>query len=294
MLNHPQLGADDLRLEKQPGRLHIILRKTIPREAVHIEMSGASWQAVVGVGVPEEELLKRAGALRQKELPDLFLLGEAAQNIPAIFEKNIKSYCELITKRLKECAAEHITPEVATPLLAGIILRTQNFQSSSLNPQTLFTAAYLISKGAKQQIIIRNLYKTKSLELVRLWGKALVNFRYEDDARLATSHINLRDIGESGASFNHIGQLMNELKNNFLQAEIFILGVEKKPSEHIALIHARNKNAAQSFMQLTGIKYEGRTTALRLMGVLPLDKKILKLSSDLRKFLLPQKTNDDF
>ena len=51
--------------------------------------------------------------------------------------------------------------QVATCLLTGLIYDTSSFQNINTTPKSLTVAAQLVAAGARQQEIIKNLYKTK-------------------------------------------------------------------------------------------------------------------------------------
>ena len=68
---------------------------------------------------------------------------------------------------------EHITKEVATALLTAMIDSTRSFTSDSVKPHTLKTASKLMALGADRQYIIHNLYRTKTIGSLKLWGQAL-------------------------------------------------------------------------------------------------------------------------
>lgn len=62
---------------------------------------------------------------------------------------------------------DKITPDIATLLLTGLITDTRSFQNPNTTPHSLEVAAQLLEKGARQQEIIQNIYKTKPLSTLR-------------------------------------------------------------------------------------------------------------------------------
>ncbi len=67
--------------------------------------------------------------------------------------------------------------DIATALLTGLIYDTSSFQNVNTTPKSLTIAAQLVAAGGHQQEIIRNLYKTKSLETLKLWGNILTKIK---------------------------------------------------------------------------------------------------------------------
>lgn len=66
-----------------------------------------------------------------------------------------------------------IDADVTTLLLAGIITDTGSFSEQQLvTPEAFDLAGDLIDLGARQQEIIKHVYKTKQLETLKLCGKS--------------------------------------------------------------------------------------------------------------------------
>lgn len=275
------LDMGGARLEKHNEYFKITLPKTIDKSAVRVENSPSGWDMVAGVGIKKEELAEKTRGARLEKNYEILIIGDA-ENRPL-------PYCEAVTRDLKEYAAQDLTPQIATSLLAGIIYRTQNFQSADLNPQTLFSAAYLISKGAAQQDIIRYLYKTKPLPLIKLWGRALTKFTYDDKTGVATSWITAADIEGAEAASSHAGMLLTELANNFAQAKVFILSVEKNSGEHVTLLHARDSVCRNSLYEAFNVRNKGAVAVFMLTGTGTLEQKTERLAQNIKKIL--QKKN---
>ena len=76
-----------------------------------------------------------------------------------IIETTLSSCAEITATHLRKWDADLLTHAIATPLLAGIIAATNNFQNSRTKPSTLYEAAHLMSRDADQQEIIKHLFK---------------------------------------------------------------------------------------------------------------------------------------
>ncbi|MCB9802911.1 hypothetical protein H6761_02755 [Candidatus Nomurabacteria bacterium] len=68
---------------------------------------------------------------------------------------------------------KNLNPEIATALLAGMISATNSFQSAQVTPQTLDLASALIISGADRAKVIEVLYRTKNIDVLKVWGKVL-------------------------------------------------------------------------------------------------------------------------
>ena len=92
-----------------------------------------------------------------------------------------------------------ITEDVATLLLAGIITDTGSFQHANTSPRSMETASKLLDLGARQQEIIKNIYKTKKLSTLKLWGIILSKIQVDPVHRIVWSTISKEDFQEADA-----------------------------------------------------------------------------------------------
>lgn len=112
----------------------------------------------------------------------------------------------LIIKKLMEQWKVEITPYIASCLLFGLYYDTGSFMHSSTNEEVLEAGCELLKKGANHKLIIKNLYKTKKIEQLKIWGEALNNIKIteeniavsvipnEDFINLDTSDINISGV----------------------------------------------------------------------------------------------------
>jgi phosphoesterase RecJ-like protein len=116
-----------------------------------------------------------------------------------------------------------ITEDIATLLLAGIITDTGSFQHANTSPRSMETAAKLLDLGARQQEIIKNIYKTKKLSTLKLWGIVLSKVQTDPVHRIVWSTISKRNLEESGATAEETGDIIDELLSNAPGAEIIFM-----------------------------------------------------------------------
>lgn len=147
-------------------------------------------------------------------------------------EFNFAATTQMITPILqdfeKERGEELIDDDVATLLLVGIITDTGSFQHSNTSPEAFEVAADLLDRGARQQEIIKHIYKTKSLASLKLWGRVLSKIQYEPSIRLVYSSITLKDLEETGANSEDTGGIIDELMTSAPGAEVVFLVKEKE------------------------------------------------------------------
>lgn len=131
------------------------------------------------------------------------------------------SLCEIIYAIMTKTQPNAIDREIATSLLTGIIIKTRGFRSNHITPKTLETVSLLISAGAQREKIIHNLYQTKSIETLRLWGKALANLKHEKDIGLVWTSLAGADLGTHNDEELH--EVNDELINTSPDAKIVCL-----------------------------------------------------------------------
>ncbi|MEK9160011.1 MAG: DHH family phosphoesterase [Patescibacteria group bacterium] len=129
----------------------------------------------------------------------------------------------------KERGEELIDEDVATLLLVGIITDTGSFQHSNTTPEAFEVAADLLERGARQQEIIKHIFKTKSLATLKLWGRVLSKIQYEPALKLVYSTITLQDLADTGANSDDTGGIIDELMSNAPGSEVVMLLKEKEP-----------------------------------------------------------------
>ena len=120
-----------------------------------------------------------------------------------------------------------IDADVATALLTGLIYDTSSFQNVNTTPKSLTVAAQLVAAGARQQEIIRNLYKTKSLETLKLWGAILSNVKEDKIHRFLWSSITREEIERIGADQSALSGVIDELLKSATDVDFALLLAER-------------------------------------------------------------------
>lgn len=124
------------------------------------------------------------------------------------------STSEIVAEILEALSGEPAGEKIATLILAGIISETNSFQSASVNPKTFTLAASLVAAEANQEEIIRHLYKTKPLAVLKLIGKIVSKMNYDSGYGLAWVKLNKEDFEKNEASPRDIDLAVDELVNN--------------------------------------------------------------------------------
>jgi phosphoesterase RecJ-like protein len=93
--------------------------------------------------------------------------------------------------------------ELATALMAGIVMDTATFAHPNATPRTLATAAALVEAGAPLSDISRRIYRSKPDVQLRLFGRVLDRLQASADGRVTWSVLRAEDFGATGAIQAH-------------------------------------------------------------------------------------------
>jgi phosphoesterase RecJ-like protein len=169
----------------------------------------------------------RAGAIADRH-PDLFsrtptvvLDHHASSNTVAELawiDQGAAATCELvalIAVRLG-VALDAGGGELATVLMAGLVMDTATFAHPNTTPRTLRLAAALLEAGAPLADISRQLYRTKPEAQLRLFGRVLARLETHGEGRIVAATLELADLAAAAALPEHSEGLVDLL----VQAEM--------------------------------------------------------------------------
>jgi len=145
-----------------------------------------------------------------------------------LIDLNCAADSELIFNLIKSENKKLEDEDIATGLLGGIIIKTRNFKTGNLTPQTLMVTSELISLGARREEIIERLYHSHQIADLKLWGKILNNLRLESDDELAWSWLTGKELGVVRADHDSLENMVDELISNLPKAKIFIIFIERE------------------------------------------------------------------
>ena len=142
------------------------------------------------------------------------------------------SISEIIYKTMTQISAPHISADIATALLAGMISQTQSFKTANVTPLTLNTASQLMNLGADREKIVKHLYRTKSISSLKIWGEALTHMESEPSLGLVWTAITRENFTRAGATEDELKDLIEELANNSPEAKLILLLYENTRGEN--------------------------------------------------------------
>ena len=150
---------------------------------------------------------------------------------------NATSTAEILLRLITDYDKNLIDVQTATALLTGMISKTKSFKTQQVTPKTLHLASELISYGADRELIIKNLYYTKSIETLKLWGKVLARLNHEEQYNLVWSYISIKDLDQLPSNSAVYEELIEELIINAPQAQIILLFFQTAIDKIDGLIH---------------------------------------------------------
>lgn len=117
-----------------------------------------------------------------------------------LIEVNASSVSEIVYDLILQMEQDLVDEDIATSLLTGIIAETNSFQNNHTTPQAFIKSSRLINSGAKQQDIINQLYKNKSMGFLKLWGTVLARLKHEPENSMVYSGVTRSDLEKAGAA----------------------------------------------------------------------------------------------
>lgn len=116
-----------------------------------------------------------------------------------------------------------IDEEIATCLLTGIIFKTKSFKTPNLTPRTLNITSKLIEMGAKREEIVSNLYRSRSLSTLKLWGRVLNNLSMTSDNNIIWSTLFKNDFQDSNSGEENLQDVIDELILSIPTAKVIVI-----------------------------------------------------------------------
>lgn len=195
-----------------------------------------------------------------------------------IVDVTATSTAEVMYDVLKELGKEYVDADVATGLLTGMIAKTHSFKGENVRPHTLSVAGKLIKLGADRDYIVDNLYRTRTIAALRLWGEALSHLHVDKDLGLVTTSITRDDFVRSGAHKHDLVDIIDELISNSPEAKLILLlheDVSDHGKIHVTLSASKGYNAVELLKGLNAIgNTDLATIAMRDRSLQEVEEKV--------------------
>jgi nanoRNase/pAp phosphatase (c-di-AMP/oligoRNAs hydrolase) len=223
------------------------------------------YDLVIVLGSPDKESLGKV----YEENPDIFYevpvvnIDHHSENDNFgqvnIVDISASSTSEVVAEILQKIDAKNIDQAMAESLLMGIIEETNSFQKKNTTPKSLRIASELMSKGADQQKIIRYLYKTQPLHLLKLWGRVMARLFWEDQLQLAWAPVYLEDFVQSRSNPTDIPFILDKIKENYSAGKIFMVLHNETADTVRGVIKCANYEQLKKVAQILELAINGDT-----------------------------------
>jgi phosphoesterase RecJ-like protein len=159
--------------------------------------------------------------------------------------------CEMVTLLAARLGVGFDAPrgaDLATVLMAGIVMDTATFAHPNATPRTLAVSAALVHAGAPLSDISRRLYRSKPEAQLRLFGRVLGRLDSSADGRVVWSTLTDEDLRATGTLPSHSEGIIDLLAQAD-DAEVSILFKEAGATTRISV---RTKPGGVDATVLTG------------------------------------------
>lgn len=220
-----------LRYEVEDKKLRIFITANnvnIDKDNIAIESSKFRYDLIISIGAGDLENLGSA----YDENPELFYETPVANidHNPSneyfgkinMVDVTVSSCSEIAYNLISELDEKLFDENISTNLLAGIISETESFQNKNTTPKAFLAAAALVSYGANKQEIIRYLYKTKSISMLKLVGRIMSNLRYNGQYKLGWSTLN-ENVTEENEQRDSLKTAIKELSESSPEFNLLLL-----------------------------------------------------------------------
>ena len=140
-----------------------------------------------------------------------------------LVDVTISSTSEIVHNLISDLNEKLFDEQIATNLLTGIVSKTDSFQNKNTTPKAFLAAASLISTGAYKEDIIRYLYKTKSISVIKLMGTIMSTLKYNSQYKLGWSVINKNDLERTNTTSENLSLVVSELANSSPEFDMMLL-----------------------------------------------------------------------
>ena len=160
------------------------------------------------------------------------------------------STAEIIFDLIEQYDINLLDQEIATCLLTGMIAKTKSFKTSNVTPRALNIASQLILNGADRDLIIQHLYRTKSINTLKLWGKVLARIKNDPNYKMVWSYLTQKDLIELNMQNPDLSEVIEELIISSPEAEIITLLFENEKHTISGLLYS-SKNYDSLYLAKT-------------------------------------------
>ena len=148
---------------------------------------------------------------------------------------------EIVFSLFESYSRDLIDENIATCLLAGMIAETKSFKTNNVTPRALLTASQLMSLGGRREEIVNRFYRSKSLNILKLWGRVLARLLSAADNKLIWSALSASDFLKTNSTEKDLTDVIDELIVSIPQAKVIAIIYENE-----ALADAANPSSVKT------------------------------------------------
>lgn len=177
-----------------------------------------------------------------------------------------------------------ITREMATCLMTGMSTDTGHFQYTATSPQTLIAAGELLKTGVDISLMTRRLYRTQSMERVRLARRVYEKLYFALDDQVGVVKLTRRDFEETGSTADEADGFVNRA----LEVEgvrMAVLASERDDGVKMSLRAVEPDSVAPIAVTFGG---GGHAQAAGCLIDRPIDEATEMILSEMKKLLGPR------
>jgi bifunctional oligoribonuclease and PAP phosphatase NrnA len=244
----------------------------------------SKYDAIIVLGSPDKETLGKVS----EENPDIFY------EVPVInidhhpdnenfgqinmVQMTASSTAEVAFEIFEKLDATLVDENISNCLLAAIISGTESFQRKNTTPKCLQVAAKLMDNGAKQQEIIRWIYKTQPFNTLKLWGRIMARLNWEEKLKLAWSLVSVEDFVQSRSNPQDIPFILEKIKDNYSAGEIFMVLYNEKMDTVMGMIKCVNSEMTKKMAEILGGEIKQDITIFKFEGknIVEVEKEVLE------------------
>jgi nanoRNase/pAp phosphatase (c-di-AMP/oligoRNAs hydrolase) len=196
-----------------------LLPKTgqIKEEDIELEKQKYKYDLIITIGTPDFESL---GKVYEKNVN--FFYSVPVINLDNVVyndnygqinlvDANKTSVAEIVYEIIKKSKGKKIDNKMATKILTGVLFMNKGFKNNGMSPEVLNVFAELLQAGAEKQKIIDNIFRTKTLAKMRLWGRAMARLQVDVQKSLAWMSVPMVDFVKTGAGVEDIKGVLEEM-----------------------------------------------------------------------------------
>jgi nanoRNase/pAp phosphatase (c-di-AMP/oligoRNAs hydrolase) len=231
-LDHPNLKPHHIDHQENENQLHLHINPNDPtfsKENIHIDDSNYKHDLIIALNTPDLSALDHL----YEENTEFFYhvpiinidYSPENEHYGHINLINITatSISEIVYDFIENIDSVLLDEQIATHLLTGMIEKTKSFKIPTITPKSLNVASQLMAAGAERDNIIKNLYQTRSVNTLRLWGKTLLKLETDPYQKVAWAEITEEDFRETNSSEKDLAGIMDELIGNIPTIEMTLI-----------------------------------------------------------------------